>query len=130
MIYYTLLTLLVPSTCNSITRFHTHVHLVRKITISEIWKNIPHLAYTKIMHAEYLGCNKTTIPPKCRTAIILVLIERLAQCDFELISPILCELLYICSMMALWRWMAGVCNQWTGLDWTGLTFCTNCIHDT
>ena len=19
--------------------------------------------------------------------------------------------------------------DWTGLDWTGLTFCTNCIHD-
>ena len=32
--------------------------LVRKITTSEIWEIIPHLAYMKIMHTEYLVCNK------------------------------------------------------------------------
>ena len=47
--------------CNSITCFHAHAHLVRKITTSEIWEIIPHLAYLKIMHAEYLVCNNTPI---------------------------------------------------------------------
>ena len=46
------------ATRNSITRFHAHAHLVRKIATSEIWEIIPHLAYMKIMHAEYLVCNK------------------------------------------------------------------------
>ena len=46
---------------NSITRFHAHAHLVRKITTSEIWEIIPHLAYMKIMQTEYLVCNKIRI---------------------------------------------------------------------
>ena len=49
------------ATRNSITHFHAHVHLVRKRTTSEIWEIIPHLAYMKIMHAEYLVCNNTPI---------------------------------------------------------------------
>ena len=46
---------------NSITRFHVHAHLVRKISTSEIWEIIPHLEYMKIVHAEYLVYNKIWI---------------------------------------------------------------------
>ena len=66
-------------------------------------------------------------PYKGATHITKVFVKMTIQCSYEV------------TMVKTWLSLkfffwgggggrGGVCNQWTGLDWTGLTFCTNCTE--